>query len=83
MKLNLNKLKLYCILHNVKNINDVPCCGNCQHFNWGENDCLWGEKSIEYSVHTKISNDTIIKEFKIGRGYKYYSYLCNSWEKKR
>lgn len=30
-KLNLNKIKLYCILNNVKDWRGVPSCWNCQY----------------------------------------------------
>lgn len=55
-KLNLNKIRLYCLLHNVKSVFDVPCCFNCRFDHYKCRD----------KNGVKFSYDKDFREFQLG-----------------
>lgn len=73
-KLNLNKIRLYCILHNIKQWHEVPNCDNCKKVTVSchRNNC----DNILYSV----SRD--FKVFQLGYELYHRAHCCDKWKKK-
>lgn len=69
--LNLNKIKLYCILHNVKENTDVPNCHNC----------TFGGGNFEGTKGFYFSSDGKFREFKLGKVNPWVFCGCNDWKK--
>lgn len=79
-KLNLDKIKLYCILHNIKNWWEVPQCRNCMNF--AKCPIQSNRRYIKVSVHYNC------KDFYLGwenaRASRKFDNIevCNKWKKK-
>lgn len=67
--LNLNKIKLYCILHNVEEWEDVPDCSNC-FFNQAPNPIIkFIAINKPYLVHSITTTDCFNKKNRIRYSY--------------
>ena len=84
--LNLNKIKLYCVLHNIRGHKGfldvlrngvggrwkVPACFNCKYKN----------KSYScHKKHIKFSFDNSCRKFQLGWGLRHHNIGCDKWEK--
>lgn len=77
--LNLNKIKLYCILNNVKSWLEVPSCHNCKF----KESC---RESYTYSPntdkHIDFSYDNKFKKFSLGKRLLIKDEGCGEWKRK-
>ena len=81
MRLNLKKIELYCILHNVHSHDEVPYeCLSCK--NWREKRC-----NRKTSL-TKFQSNRNFRRFEMGwpkdwiKEYKNVFFGCEEWIKK-
>lgn len=88
--LNLNKIKLYCILNNIQKWYDVPSCFNCQHrticktFSRDTSlNQVYGHSrsSVRRKNSIRFSYDKSVKNFQLGWKLQYEDYGCDKWKK--
>ena len=84
--LNLNKIKLYCILHGVKRFVEVPACFNCRYFKSPGKG--WPDESTEFCYDKKFKNFQLghtknckiaVKRLNEG-GFYYEDNGCGEWK---
>lgn len=84
---NLNKIRLYCILNNIKDIKNVPSCLNCNTYYISDRKCYtsWITKGALsgtklFGIAFSFSKD--FRKFKLGSRLHHKSRVCNNWGKK-
>lgn len=85
---NLNKIKLYCILNNIKSGKDLPRCADCKRvrtscFLFKKDKILTREEWPIYdNLRYSVSKD--FKVFQLGHSHElvYYGHCCNDWKKR-
>jgi hypothetical protein len=77
-KLNLDKIRLYCVLNRIDYWPDVPQCHNCKYkYPWKYFKEGCSSSSIPFSSDGKI------REFAEGQMTLYYVYHgCDKWKRK-
>lgn len=84
--INFNKIKLYCILHNVKSPKEFPTCLTCQ--NTKDDDGFNWEKTCRFKNGIKFSTDVNFKHFVLGwesgrwEGDGWNFRGCDEWRRK-
>lgn len=89
-KLNLNKIRLYCILHNVRAFFEIPSCWNCQEkgtcsrveaaqFLYDNTFRKFWPAEKKYRSRNGGHWGSIEKK----EGEKYFDEGCNRWQKER
>ena len=88
-KLNLNKIRLYCLLNNVGNSLKVPSCVNCQYakipFSYSEK-CNHGDK-VKFFVDEEARRFSTERELNKDKKSHYepwyWEYVCDNWKKRK
>lgn len=82
-KLNLNKIKLYCLLNNVQDTWGVPACFNC--FYW-KRETFKGIPTCKLSTALKFCYDKHFKKFELEHKENedwQKDYGCGKWKIKK
>ena len=95
-KLNLKKIELYCILHNIDNPDFVPDCRNCQY--WKAEKVITHRTFVDIDYYctlddvkcpvagkfdyaTYFSCDVKLRKFKKGLKGRWHFFACGEWKK--